>query len=533
MKYKLVSLFLCLLDIAIVWVSFFLVAWLRSGTRSTIYRYGNALLGFMAIWVVLSLIGCKYNYKSFKKYSDVLSCLVRNNVVILAIIFFLIYFLQLFFFSRTIVLSTILLTTIIELILFSLAFFSIKLQRDTDISKGSLLVTKSARLDKDVEKFYNGDFNNPAIKLPYEPEFQEESLADTVMVKLWQKYLSDDMPLFDYLNEMLELTRFADRESLILNSSTFYNIEHLYENSQQLFINLHRINDIRRINRYFIRVNENLRPGGVYVCCGETINQRYSRFCRDYGKIAGNILYFCDFIFRRICPKIPITQGLYFALTKGRNRSLSETEILGRLYFCGFIVLGYKEINGMMYFIARKIKEPSRDLDPSYGLLIKLKRVGLNGVPFNCYKLRTMHPYSEYLQKYVLERYSVAYSGKFANDFRITSWGRFMRRFWIDELPQFINLFKGDVRIIGARAISPHFLEQYPDDVKALRLRTKPGLIPVYTADRATTLGELINSERRYLEQREKRPIRTDTLYLCRALFNIFTRRVKSLDCYN
>ncbi len=533
MKHKVVSIFLSVLDISIVWFSFFLVVWQRSGTRGLLHRYSEALLGFMVIWVLLSAIGCKYDFRSFKKYRDVLSCLIRNNVAILAVVFFLIYFLQLFHFSRTIVLSTILLTSIFELILFSLAFFSIRLQRDTDIAEGNPLVTRSAQLDKDVEKFYNGDYNNPAIKLPYEPEFDEECLADTVMVKLWQKYLSDNMPLFNYLNEILELTRFADRESLILNSSSFYNVEHLYENSQQLFINLHKINDIRRINRYFIRVNQNLRPGGVYVCCGETINQRYLRFMSAYGRIAGNLFYFCDFIFRRVCPKIPLTQGLYFALTRGRNRSLSETEMLGRLYFCGFIVLGYKEIDGIMYFVTKKIREPSCDLNPSYGLMIKLRRVGLNGEPFNCYKLRTMHPYSEYLQKYMLDRNSVARSGKFATDFRITSWGRFLRRFWIDEIPQFINLFKGDVRIIGARAISPHFLEQYPDDVKALRLRNKPGLIPVYTADRATTLGDLISSERRYLEMREKRPVMTDLTYLCRALYNILTRRVKSLDCYN
>lgn len=533
MKHRVYSWFLCLLDILIVGFSFVWIAWQRSGTRVILREYSRPLFGFMVIWITVSLLGNKYDLKPPKSVMKIITRIVSNNIMSLGIVFLLTFFFQLFTYSRFIVFGTILATSVLEIIIFILIFFTFRLHRESDIVGKPIFVTQSVKLDEVAGKFFNSNDGAPAEEIPYSPDFGSIDLAESVIVKLWQKYLGDQSALFNYINDMLDLNRFSEKKTMILRSSTFFNIEHLDSESQQFFMNLHPINDIRRLNRYFIKVNQNLVPGGVFVCCGETITQRYHRFLRNSGKVFGNVFYLFDFLFRRVSPKVLLTQGMYFALTKGRNRSLSETEILGRLYFCGFKVLGYKEIEGMMYFIVRKIKEHSEDLNPSYGLLIKLKRVGLNGRIFNCYKLRTMHPYSEYLQEYVHSIHSVSSSGKFANDFRVTNWGKVLRKFWIDEIPQFINLFKGDVRLIGTRALSSHYLSQYPDDVREMRVKTKPGLIPVYTADKVTNLIDLIQSERKYLELRSKRPFITDARYLTKALFNILTRRVKSLDCYN
>ena len=68
------------------------------------------------------------------------------------------------------------------------------------------------------------------------------------------------------------------------------------------------------------------------------------------------------------------------------------------------------------------------------------KKVGKDGVIINVYKFRTMHPYSEYLQSYIYEQNKLQEGGKFANDFRVTTLGKCMRKLWIDELPMFINL---------------------------------------------------------------------------------------------
>ncbi len=532
MKHKIFSWLFCLLDILIVGFSFFLVAWHRSGTRVILREYSRPFFGFMVIWITISFLGSKYDLSPPKKLKNIIAGIMKNNIMALGVIFVLMFFFQLFFYSRFIVFGTIILTTGFELIIFSSLFYTLKFHKESDITGKPALVSKSGRLDEVSGGFFKAKENNYAEEIPYKPEFGETDPADTVMLKLWQNYLDTKPELFNFVNDMLNLTAFSEKKSLILKSATFFNIEHIEPETEQLFINLHPINDIRRVNRYFIQVNRNLLTGGVYVCCGETITQRYRNFVKKYGKLAGNIFYFFDFFFRRVCPKLPFTQGIYFALTKGRNRSLSETEILGRLFFCGFKVIGYREIDNLTYFTAKKVKVYSEDMNPSYGPLIKLKRVGMNGKLFNCYKLRTMHPYSEYLQEYIHNLHSVSASGKFANDFRVTDWGKVLRKYWIDELPQLINLMKGDLRLIGTRALSPHYLAQYPEEIREMRIKTKPGLIPVYTADKVTNLIDLIHSERRYLELREKNSLWTDFRYLIKALFNILTRRVKSLDCY-
>jgi lipopolysaccharide/colanic/teichoic acid biosynthesis glycosyltransferase len=424
------------------------------------------------------------------------------------------------------------LVSLIEIIFFGLIYHSQRFRRENPSFASTTLITKNLIEEEDVSNFFQSSRKHSLSIEPYDPSFSESQLSESVIIKLWQKYLDKNQSLFDYINERVNLTKFSEKATLIINSATYYNIEYIEPSSQQLFVNLHVLNDLRRVNLYLIKVNENLVDGGVFVCCGETTSQRYSRFHKAYGTFLGGIFYFFDFLYRRVSPKIPIIQGMYFALTKGRNRTLSKTEILGRLYFCGFELLGEKEMDAKTYFIVKKIKEPSKDESPSYGPLIKLKRVGLRGELFNCYKLRTMHPYSEYLQEYIHNKYSVSASGKFANDFRITSWGLVLRKFWIDELPQLYNLVKGDLRLIGARAVSPHYLSKYPKDVIELRLANKPGLIPVYTADKTTSLAELIHSERAYLQKRAAKPFTTDIKYLSKAVFNIITGRAKSLDNY-
>ena len=63
------------------------------------------------------------------------------------------------------------------------------------------------------------------------------------------------------------------------------------------------------------------------------------------------------------------------------------------------------------------------------------------------YKLRTMYPYSEYCQDLAIIDNNLDSTGKIKDDYRVTTWGKFLRRFWIDELPMLINFFKGELNI--------------------------------------------------------------------------------------
>lgn len=102
-------------------------------------------------------------------------------------------------------------------------------------------------------------------------------------------------------------------------------------------------------------------------------------------------------------------------------------------------------------------------------VIFKQKRLGVNGVPFNIYKFRSMYINSE-------NKGSGVYSGK--DDPRVTKVGKFIRLTSIDELPQFFNILKGDMAIIGPRpalTYHPWQYEEYTEEQKKM-FSVRPGV---------------------------------------------------------
>jgi len=207
---------------------------------------------------------------------------------------------------------------------------------------------------------------------------------------------------------------------------------------------------------------------------------------------------------------------------------MSRAEALGRLYSCGFEVLEKKLFSDKLYFVARKVSAPVFDMNPTYGPLISLKRVGKNGKIIHVYKIRTMHPYAEYIQEYVFAKNNFQNGGKFKDDFRISTLGRFMRKLWIDELPMLLNLLIGDLKLVGVRPLSTHFYSLYTKELQERRIKHRPGLIPPFYADMPDTLEEIMASEMRYLDAYEKHPFLTDIKYFRKAVYNIVIKRKRS-----
>ena len=102
-------------------------------------------------------------------------------------------------------------------------------------------------------------------------------------------------------------------------------------------------------------------------------------------------------------------------------------------------------------------------------------RCGLNGRPFTCYKFRSMCDNAEELKSQIqhLSRREIA--TKIPNDPRLTRLGRFLRKFSVDELPQFWNILKGDMSLVGPRPAIPAEVAQY-QRWQRRRLRMRPGL---------------------------------------------------------
>jgi Undecaprenyl-phosphate galactose phosphotransferase WbaP len=119
-------------------------------------------------------------------------------------------------------------------------------------------------------------------------------------------------------------------------------------------------------------------------------------------------------------------------------------------------------------------------IDSKGPILYKQKRLGQDGRLFDSYKFRTMYENAEEKLQELLAEDNAAYLEyekyhKLANDPRITSVGKFLRRYSLDELPQLINVINGDMNLIGPRSYLPRELPdmgEYADII----LKVKPGL---------------------------------------------------------
>ena len=97
-------------------------------------------------------------------------------------------------------------------------------------------------------------------------------------------------------------------------------------------------------------------------------------------------------------------------------------------------------------------------------------RAGKNNINFKIYKFRTMIGDAE----------NIGGPSTALNDFRLTKIGRFLRKYKLDELPQLINIIKGEMSLVGPRPQVIYYTNQYKDELKLI-LSVKPGLTDLST----------------------------------------------------
>jgi exopolysaccharide biosynthesis polyprenyl glycosylphosphotransferase len=122
-------------------------------------------------------------------------------------------------------------------------------------------------------------------------------------------------------------------------------------------------------------------------------------------------------------------------------------------------------------------------LDSEGSTFYRAHRIGRKGRTFTCYKFRTMVANADKLREqlsHMNERDSVLF--KIANDPRITGVGRWLRKYSLDELPQFYNVLRGDMSLVGPRPPIAHEVEQY--DLSHLRrLNVLPGITGLWQVE--------------------------------------------------
>lgn len=100
-----------------------------------------------------------------------------------------------------------------------------------------------------------------------------------------------------------------------------------------------------------------------------------------------------------------------------------------------------------------------------FPVFYRAKRIGQDGHPFSLYKFRTMVNHADKLGSAITVQ----------GDPRITPLGRFLRRHKLDELPQLLNVLRGEMSLVGPRPEDPRYVERYSEEQRSV-LRYRPGL---------------------------------------------------------
>ena len=152
-------------------------------------------------------------------------------------------------------------------------------------------------------------------------------------------------------------------------------------------------------------------------------------------------------------------------------------------------------------------------IDSKGPIFFRQKRIGMNGVEFDLFKLRSMYVDSDdSVHRESIKQYmnGAALNGKensdnlykLVDDPRVTRVGQFIRKFSIDELPQFINVLRGEMTLVGPRPPLPYEVEEYGPH-EWIRLFGKPGLTgtwQVYGRSRVP-FKEMVEMDIEYLGQ--------------------------------
>lgn len=142
-------------------------------------------------------------------------------------------------------------------------------------------------------------------------------------------------------------------------------------------------------------------------------------------------------------------------------------------------------------------------IDSKGPILFKHKRIGKDGKTIYIYKYRTMLPNAEEMIKDFndeqLKEFKENY--KLKKDPRITKVGRFLRKTSLDELPQLINILKGELSIVGPRPVIQEELERYGENAEKF-LSVMPGLTGYWQANgrSLTTYEQRMKMELYYVE---------------------------------
>lgn len=145
-------------------------------------------------------------------------------------------------------------------------------------------------------------------------------------------------------------------------------------------------------------------------------------------------------------------------------------------------------------------------VDSTGPIFFKQVRISKNGKEFEIYKFRTM----------IQDAESKGMQITVGKDSRITKVGKFLRKSKIDELPQLINVLKGDMSFVGPRPEVPKYVALYDKDQRNI-LKVRPGITDIASIeyrDESSILAKSMDPEKTYIEEIMPKKIELNLIYI-------------------
>lgn len=445
---------------------------------SKIYIY------FLLAYLLSSYITSKHEREFYRNLIEFLNPYLKSYLLLFLIVLlvnFLVYDMGLIF-----VLIKTIIYALTELLFFITLWITVK--NKTPLESKTAIFNKKKSFQQRLSISKKGDFF---------------SLSD---------FLKLDNQVYDNLNDLSnflkdKFDKFLVTDKVGLNSLST-DLDHNILFSKQ------RINFSRSINADLSSSYKRIVAGGYFILNYEPLDIRTDRV---------RFKFFDHFIHSAL-PTIPLIRDIYLYFYGGQNRVLSRAELWGRLHYAGFEVQKEMKVGSDYIIFSQKMYEPSDEKNPSYYPIITLDRVGFNGEIIKIHKIRTMYPYSEFIQKKVFEMSALSSIGKFDQDFRVTNMGKILRKYWFDELPQIIDWFRGNIKIVGIRAMSLHYFSLYPERYQDKYYTVKPGFISPIFDEKTSSFEDIVTIEEKYLTSYKSNPFMTDIRYFILTITDILFR---------
>ena len=205
----------------------------------------------------------------------------------------------------------------------------------------------------------------PWVDLQYEEQFIPKNYSETGVdtgAKLEEQLVGNvdlerihartkSMGLNEILAWLDKHNEEFDESTFIVNTDDGNALDTLKGHHPRLIINKMGLIRIRHLNTFLNKANENLVDGGYLWCHSRTSSLKRQIFVKRHPGFVGKVLYAFHYLWHRIFARLKVTRWFYMWVTKGKNRSYSRVELLGRMYRAGFEVVDERFHQGEFFIL--------------------------------------------------------------------------------------------------------------------------------------------------------------------------------------